>query len=124
MYNPLSILRRVMSRFRRRRRNNRALTYREVVRWLAKLEYRVIKAPPKDNMRVVSMHLRVFPDGSAIVEADWRNCPPTDEQDEKLVRMLRNVFAEPDDYAAYDTMDALIEAVRCPGPAERNPDAK
>lgn len=77
------------------------------------MERQAVSGLSKDNMKVEQLRLIIWPDGSAIVEADWRHYMddelPIGVPDTK--RMIRAVFAEPCEYAEFGSTKEIAEVL-------------
>lgn len=63
------------------------MTSKEILLRLDVLEERLTQGV-KDNMKIQQIHLKLFPDGSGWVDADWSKCTKEMCKEERLLHSL------------------------------------
>ena len=81
------------------------MNFKEILTRLDTLEKRLIQGV-KDNMQIQQIHLKIFPDGSGLVDADWSEC--TQEMCEEE-RLLHTIFSEESPLFEFSSIEELGE---------------
>jgi hypothetical protein len=63
------------------------MDFNEILSRLDILEKRMVQGV-KDNMRIQQIHLKIFADGSGLVDADWSEHKEGAGKDERLLRAI------------------------------------
>jgi hypothetical protein len=84
------------------------MNFKEILTRLDTLEKRLIQGV-KDNMQIQQVHLKIFPDGSGIVDADWSKSTKEMCREERL---LHTIFSVESPLYEFSNMDELIEWLR------------
>ena len=81
---------------------------KEILSRLDALEKRMVQGV-KDNMKIQSIHLKIFPDGSGLVDADWSKCREDMCKEEYL---LNAIFTVESPLFEFSNLDELVEWLR------------
>lgn len=84
------------------------MNFKEILIRLGTLEKRLIQ-DVKDNMKIQQIHLKIFPDGSGMVDADWSK--HTGEMC-KEERLLHTIFSTESPLFEFTNIDELEEWLR------------
>jgi len=79
------------------------MIFKEILTRLDALEERLTQGT-KDNMKIQQIHLKLFSDGSGMVDADWSKCTEgmCDEE-----RLLNTIFSEESPLFEFTNIDEL-----------------
>lgn len=84
------------------------MNFKEILFRLNTLEKRLIQGV-KDNMQIHQVHLKIFPDGSGIVDADWSE---SSKEMCKEERLLHTIFSTESPLFEFTNIDELGEWLR------------